>query len=145
MIVLSHRLGQKLSINFGAQFLTTQQYGAAPAVGASPGSGESCDRTRRNDQDMADQENLGVMSLLSLLWLHAVRAKLVHPSAGDEEITLLSKKLRPSLALYVILIIVGLFVPLVAVFGYLVLAFLLIVPIKLLRRQRAESVVGQGG
>jgi uncharacterized membrane protein len=87
----------------------------------------------------------GAMSLLSLLWLHAVRAKLVHPSAGDEEITLLSKKLRPSLALYIILIIVGLFVPLIAVFGYLVLAFLLIVPIKLLRRQRAESAVGQGG
>jgi uncharacterized membrane protein len=84
----------------------------------------------------------GVMSLLSLLWLHAVRAKLVHPSAGDEEITLLSKKLRPSLALYIILIIVGLFLPLVAVFGYLVLAFLLIVPIKLLRRQRTESAVG---
>jgi hypothetical protein len=67
-----------------------------------------------------------------------------HSLHAHEEITLLSNKLQPSLALYIILIIVGLFVPLVAVLGYLVLAFLLIVPIKLLRRQRAESVVGQG-
>ena len=84
----------------------------------------------------------GAMSLLSLLWLQAVRGKLVHPTAGDEEITLLSKKLRPSLALYIVLIVVGLFLPLVAVFGYLALAFFLIFPIKVLRRQRADPAVG---
>jgi uncharacterized membrane protein len=43
---------------------------------------------------------LAVMSLLSVLWTLAVRGQLVHPATGDEEITLLSKRLRPSLALY---------------------------------------------
>ena len=50
----------------------------------------------------------------------------VHPATGDEEITLLSKRLRPSLALYLVLIVVGWFVPLIAVIGYLVIAFVLI-------------------
>jgi uncharacterized membrane protein len=55
---------------------------------------------------------LGAMLLLSLLWLSAVRGKLVHPAADDEEIKLLTARLRPSLALYIVLIIVGLFTPL---------------------------------
>jgi hypothetical protein len=40
-----------------------------------------------------------------------------------------------------VLIIVGLFTPLVAVIGYLVVAFLLIFPIKLRRRQKPEAVI----
>jgi len=79
--------------------------------------------------------------LLSLLWQTAVSAKLVHPDADDEEIKLLTKRLRPSLALYILMIIVGLFTPLVATFGYLVVAFLLIFPINLRRRQKPESAV----
>ena len=60
-------------------------------------------------------------------------------ATGDDEITLLSKRLRPSLALYIVLIVVGwLHTPLVAVFGYLVIAFFLISPVKLHCRQRAE-------
>jgi uncharacterized membrane protein len=81
---------------------------------------------------------LAVTSLLSVMWTLAVRHQLVHPATGDDEITLLSKRLRPSLALYIVLIVVGWFTPLVAVFGYLVIAFFLIFPVKLHRRQRAE-------
>jgi hypothetical protein len=40
-----------------------------------------------------------------------------------------------------VLIVVGWFVPLVAVIGYLVIAFFLIFPIKLHRRQKAEPAV----
>jgi hypothetical protein len=61
----------------------------------------------------------------------------VHPATGDEEITLLSKRLRPSLALYLVLIVVGWFVPLIAVIGYLVIAF----PFHLTRRQKSEPIV----
>jgi uncharacterized membrane protein len=84
---------------------------------------------------------LGAVVLLSLLWLQAVRADLVHPDTGDEEIKLLTARLRPSLALYIVLIIVGLFTPLVAVIGYLVVAFVLIFPVKLRRRQKPEAVI----
>jgi hypothetical protein len=44
---------------------------------------------------------LAVTSLLSVLWRQARRDELMHPATGDAEITLLSKRLRPSLALYV--------------------------------------------
>jgi uncharacterized membrane protein len=81
------------------------------------------------------------MVLLSLLWVQAVRANLVHPDTDDEEIKLLTARLRPSLALYIVLIIVGWFTPLVAVIGYLVVAFVLIFPIKLRRRQKPEPAI----
>jgi uncharacterized membrane protein len=81
---------------------------------------------------------LAVTSLLSLLWREAVGHQLVHPATGDEEITLLSKRLTPSLALYLVLIVVGLFTPLIALIGYLVIAFFLIFPIKLRRREKPE-------
>jgi hypothetical protein len=44
-----------------------------------------------------------------LEWRWRKDLALVHPATGDEEITLLSKRLRPSLALYVVLIVVGWF------------------------------------
>jgi uncharacterized membrane protein len=84
---------------------------------------------------------LGAMLLLSLLWLQALRANLVHPDTGDEEIKLLTARLRPSLAIYVALLVVGWFTPFVAVIGYLVVAFFLIFPIRLRRRQKAEPAV----
>ena len=84
---------------------------------------------------------LAVTLLLSVLWGQAVRHQLVHPTAGDEEITLLSRRLRPSLALYLVLIVVGWFIPLVAVIGYLVVAFFLIFPLHLRRRTKSERGV----
>jgi uncharacterized membrane protein len=84
---------------------------------------------------------LAVMSLLSVLWTLAVRGQLVHPATGDEEITLLSKRLKPSLALYLVLIVVGWFVPLVAVIGYLVIAFILIFPLHLMRPEKSKPAV----
>jgi len=59
----------------------------------------------------------------------------VHPATDDEEITLLSTRLSPGLVLHLVLIGVGLFLPLVAVLGYLVVAFFLIVPLKLRRKR----------
>jgi hypothetical protein len=78
----------------------------------------------------------------SVLWGQAVRHRLVHPATGDEEITLLSRRLRPSLALYLVLIVVGWFIPLVAVIGYLVVAFFLIFPLHLRRREKSAPGVG---
>jgi len=54
--------------------------------------------------------------------------------AGGEEITLLSHRLTPGLAGYVILIGVGLFSPTAAVIGYLVIALFFLIPVRIRRR-----------
>jgi hypothetical protein len=52
----------------------------------------------------------------------------------DEEIETLSARLRPTAVGYVVLIGVGLFLPIVAVVGYLALAVYLLVPVRGLGR-----------
>lgn len=66
--------------------------------------------------------------LLSLWWRYAVREKLVRPNVADDELTALTQRLTPGLVGYVILIVVGLFTPLVAVIGFLFIALYFIVP-----------------
>ena len=69
-------------------------------------------------------------TLLLALWKYAVRARLVRPDAADEEIQLLTKRLTPGLVAYLVLIVAGLFVPVIAVAGYLAIAVYLIIPFK---------------
>jgi uncharacterized membrane protein len=77
-----------------------------------------------------------VSVLVSVLWRYAIRANLLRPDAGSEEIQILTRRLTPSLAAYVVLIVLGLFAPTLAVFGYLAIAVFLIVPAWSLRRHR---------
>jgi uncharacterized membrane protein len=72
--------------------------------------------------------------LLSVLWRYALHARLVRPDAGDEEITLLTHRLTPGLAGYALLIVVGLFSPVAAVIGYLVIALFFLIPVRKRRR-----------
>ena len=72
--------------------------------------------------------------LLMVLWRYAVRARLVRPDADDEEVQLLTQRLTPGLAGYLILIVVGLFVPIAAVIGYLAIAVFYIIPFRQLRQ-----------
>ena len=58
-------------------------------------------------------------TLLWVLWRFAVHAHLVRPDMADEEVELLTQRLTPGLGGYVLLIVVGLFVPVIAVAGYL--------------------------
>ena len=67
-------------------------------------------------------------TLLMVLWRYAVRAHLVRPDAADEEIQLLTERLTPGLAGYLVLIISGLFLPILAVIGYLAIALYFIIP-----------------
>ncbi len=67
-------------------------------------------------------------TLLMVLWRYAVWAKLVRPDAADEEIQLLTQRLTPGLAAYLVLIISGLFLPILAVIGYLAIALYYIIP-----------------
>ncbi len=73
-------------------------------------------------------------TLLLVLWRYAVRMRLVRPDAADEEIQLLTQRLTPGLGGYLILIIAGLFVPIVAVIGYFAIALFYIIPIRDWRR-----------
>jgi TMEM175 potassium channel family protein len=67
-------------------------------------------------------------TLLLALWRYAVRRRLVRPDTADEEIDLLTQRLTPGLGGYVVLMIVGLFYPIVAVIGYLAIAVYYIIP-----------------
>ena len=75
--------------------------------------------------------------LVSVLWRYAVREQLLRPDAEDDEVQVLTRRLTPGLAGYVVLIALGLFLPVVAVFGYLVIAVYFIVPIGKIRRRQS--------
>ena len=95
----------------------------------------------------------GILLLLSstmllVLWRYAVRAKLVRPDLADEEIELLTERLTPGLGAYLVLIVSGLFVPVIAVIGFLGIALYYIIPFRRITagirpvrrlRQRARS------
>jgi uncharacterized membrane protein len=74
--------------------------------------------------------------VLSLLWRYALHARLVRPNASDEEITVLTNRLSPSLVGYGLLIVIGLFVPVAAVVGYFLVALYLLIPYRFGRRRR---------
>ena len=74
--------------------------------------------------------------LVSVLWRYSVREGLVRPDAEDEEVKTLSHRLTPSLGGYLVLIAIGLFVPIVAIVGYLVIAVFLILPFGLIRGRK---------
>jgi uncharacterized membrane protein len=69
-------------------------------------------------------------TMLLVLWRYAVRAKLVRPDLADEEIELLTERLTPGLTAYVVLIVIGLFFPVVAIIGYLAIALYYIIPFR---------------
>jgi uncharacterized membrane protein len=77
--------------------------------------------------------------LLSVLWRFAVREHLVRGDLADEDVKALTKRLTPGLAAYLVLIVLGLFLPVVAVFGYLVIAVYILVPIHAIRRSHADA------
>jgi uncharacterized membrane protein len=77
---------------------------------------------------------LAAAVLVSVLWRYAISEKLVRPDADDEDVQLLTKRLTPGLAAYVGMIVVGLFLPILAVLGYLAVALFFIVPVRLIRQ-----------
>ena len=69
-------------------------------------------------------------TMLLVLWRYAVRAKLVRPDLADEEIELLTQRLTPGLGAYLVLIVSGLFRPIIAVIGFLGIALYYIIPFR---------------
>jgi uncharacterized membrane protein len=78
-------------------------------------------------------------ALLSLLWRYALKARLIRPDSKDEEITLLTHRLTPGLIAYAVLILIGLFAPVVALFGYLLIAFFFVIPVPVPWRPRPQA------
>ena len=66
-------------------------------------------------------------------------AKLVSDTSKDEEIQLLTRRLTPGLAGYLVLLATGLVVPFVAVVGYLAIAIFFLIPTRTLRAVRKRS------
>ena len=75
------------------------------------------------------------LTMLSVVWRYAVRERLVRPDLGDEEVRTLTRRLTPSLGVYVVMIVVGLFVPVLAVLGYLALVLFILVPFGVIRHR----------
>lgn len=74
-------------------------------------------------------------ALLSVLWRYALRKHLEKPEAADEELSELTERLNPGLAGYLVLLVLGLFLPLAAVIGYLVVALFFILPVRIRRKR----------
>lgn len=75
------------------------------------------------------------MTMVSVLWRYAVHEQLVRPDLADEDVKTLTKRLTPTLGVYVAMILLGLLLPTVAVTGYLAIALFILVPASLLRRR----------
>ena len=107
-------------------------------------------------QDQAERVAVtfyGIILLLSstmllVLWRYAVRARLVRPDLADEEIELLTQRLTPGLSAYLVLIVSGLFLPVIAVIGFLGIALYYIIPFRRLsasilpRRRHKKRATG---
>jgi uncharacterized membrane protein len=63
---------------------------------------------------------------------------LVRPDLADEDVKTLTQRLTPTLGVYVVMILVGLFLPLLAVFGYLAIAIFILVPFSALRHNASD-------
>lgn len=78
--------------------------------------------------------NLLLVSLVvSLMWRYAVWQRLIRAGVADADVRLITKRLTPGLAGYAVFIAAGLFAPVIAVFGYLMIAVYFIVPFAALR------------
>jgi uncharacterized membrane protein len=77
--------------------------------------------------------------LVSVLWRHAVRTNLVRPDTPKRAVQAMTRWLMPGVAGYAVMIVLGLFLPLAAVIGYLVIALYLLIPFEMHRGRRADS------
>ena len=78
-------------------------------------------------------------ALVSVLWRYAVREQLVRPDLADKDVKTLTKRLTPSLVAYVVMIVLGLFLPVLAVLGYLAIAIYLVVPFREMRHRSPHA------
>lgn len=78
----------------------------------------------------------------SAVWGWARHLQLVRQGATDADIRYLTHRLTPGLAGYVAILLVGVFQPVLAVLGYLVIALFFLVPVRELRASRHPGPAG---
>lgn len=76
--------------------------------------------------------------LLSVPWRLAVRGRLVRPDSSDE-VEMVTRRPRPVWPDHLVMIVVGPFLPAVAVVGYLAVAVHIIVPFRALRHRSSPG------
>jgi uncharacterized membrane protein len=77
---------------------------------------------------------LAISVVMAVLWRHAVRRGLVRPDISNEETRALTSKLTPGIGGYTAMIILGIFFPVAAVVGYLLIALFFLLPFGAMRR-----------
>jgi uncharacterized membrane protein len=77
--------------------------------------------------------------MVSVTWRYAVSAQLVRPDLADQDVKTLTKRLTPALGVYVVMILLGLLLPIVAVFGYLALALFILIPFSAIRHRSSPA------
>ena len=82
---------------------------------------------------------LAAMIMVSVTWRYAVGAKLVRPNLADEDVRTLTKRLTPTLGVYAAMILLGWFLPVLAVFGYLAIAVFILIPFSALRHRTKQQ------
>jgi uncharacterized membrane protein len=86
--------------------------------------------------------------LLSVLWRYAVREGLIRSDISDQRLKVITRKLTPGLVGYLVMILLGLFLPVVAVLGYLIIAVYNLIPFAtcgVARLPLEESFFTSGG
>lgn len=77
-----------------------------------------------------------VSVVVSALWRYAVREGLIRSDVADTDVRMLTRRLTPGLAGYLAMLVTGWFLPVLAVFGYLVIAVYIVLPLGALRRRK---------
>lgn len=91
---------------------------------------------------------IALLFTTSVLWQYGVRSGLVREDVSAAEVDELTKRLSPTLALYLVAIVIGLVFPVLAVLIYLSIAVLVLMPITSVYRvlrPRAEQATEAAG
>ena len=79
---------------------------------------------------------MAASALNGILWRYARHADLIKADADDKDVELLSSRLLPGVAFYLVWIVVGLVRPQAAVIGYLLVALFFLLPFPIRTRRR---------
>ena len=85
---------------------------------------------------------LAISAMTSVVWRHSVAERLISDEHSKEHLQAVTAKLTPSLWFYLVAIAIGLAVPQVAIFLYLVIALYLLIPFRAIFRhlgRRADA------
>jgi hypothetical protein len=77
--------------------------------------------------------------LVSVVWRYAAREGLIRSDTADEDVKLITRRLTPGLVGYAVMIMLGLFLPVLAVLGYLIIAVYNLIPIRGVRRRKTAA------